>query len=229
MRKICQKYNIGDPLTLLQSDPESKSKWRKRTKEAITAYHDNLLHQNSMTNSKMEFLNGTNLSVSGPPHPVLRNVTVAYDVMKLRVQVRFLTGDYLTYSLDHTHGNGKSPHCRLCSNGDSSPDETVTHIISQCAALQDVRNRLFPEILDLIHLLFPDDKNQNSVLLQDPKIQTQYILDCTSPNLPKSLTVPMKDLEKTCRAFKVTRDFCYAIHKERIRKLNLLKDLSNRN
>ena len=223
MRKICQKYNISDPLTLLQSTPESKLTWSNRTKKAITSHHDNILHQNASTNSKMEYLNVTNLSVNGPPHPVLRNVVAASDVIKLRVQVKFLAGDYLTYSLSHSHGNGKSPHCRLCSSGDSSPEESVTHIISQCSALDVVRSRLVSEVSDVVQHLSPKEWNRNLILLNDPKILTQYVLDCTSPNLPKSLQVPPRDSEKTISVFKVTRDFCFAIHKERMRQLKLLK------
>ena len=69
----------------------------------------------------------------------------------------------------------------------------------------------------------PKDWNHNSVLLNNPKILTQYVLDCTSLNLPKSLIVPPRDSEKTASAFKVTRDFCFTIHKERRRQLKLLK------
>ena len=220
IRKICKKYELPDPLTLLQSDTESKSSWKHKVKRAVVSYHDNILRGNASTNSKMTYLNVSNRSVSGPPHPVLSNVVAANDVIKLRVQVRFLTGDYLTYSLNHSHGNGKSPHCRLCSDGDVSPDETVSHVISQCSALENVRRRVLPEILDTVRSLFPHKWVSNFLHLQNDEIRTQYILDCTSLNLPDSIRVKVTN---SSTVFKVTHDFCFAIHKERMRLLNLLK------
>ena len=86
-----------------------------------------------------------------------------------------------------------------------------------------MRSRLVSEVSHVVQHLSPKEWNRNSNLLNDPKILTQYVLDCTSPNLPKSLQVPPRDSEKTISVFKVTRDFCFAIHKERMRQLKLLK------
>ena len=152
-----------------------------------------------------------------PPHPVLRNVAAASDVLKLRVQVRFLVGDYLTYSLDHSHGNGKSPHCRLCSTADTPLNESVSHVISQCSALESVRSRILPEILDVVRNLSPQKWVSNYLHLQNDNTRTQFILDCTSQNLPISIRVKATNCMVV---FRVTRDFCFAIHKERMRLLN---------
>ena len=168
----------------------------------------------------MTYLNVSNLSVSGPPHPVLCNVAAACDVLKLRVQVRFLVGDYLTYSLDHSHGNGKSPHCRLCSAADTTPEETVSHVISRCSALENVRSRILHEIFDVVRNLSPQKWVSNYLHLQDYNTRTQFILDCTSQNLPVSIRVKATD---SSVVFRVTRDFCFAIHKERMRLLNQIK------
>jgi len=54
-----------------------------------------------------------------------------------------LVGDYLTYDLKSIRSGG-SPHCRCCSN-QSSAREDLVHILTQCDAYKDVRERIYPE------------------------------------------------------------------------------------
>ena len=47
-----------------------------------------------MNNSKMEYLNVQLAGMSGRPHPALTSMTTTCDEPKIRLHLKFLTGDY---------------------------------------------------------------------------------------------------------------------------------------
>ena len=53
----------------------------------------------------------------------------------------------------------------------------------------------------------------------DPELTSQFILDCTSLNLP----IRISESDEICpRIFSLSRDLCYSIYK---RRLNLLRNV----
>ena len=62
-------------------------------------------------------------------------------------------------------------------------------------------------------------------LFEDHRMLTQFILDCTSFNLPDDYRLNVND-KKVNQIFKLTRDLCYSIHSSRIKSL---KDLAKLN
>ena len=132
--------------------------------------------------------------------------------MKLRLHVKFLTCDYVTNErLSKTKPN-KSPTCDLCPEPD-----TIEHILVACRSTAEVRRRLYPELLNTVAQVQP-----LCALLQPqqppPSVLVQFILDCTSINLPESYRIPAHNpgIFKIC---KVSRDWCFAVSKERSRLL----------
>ena len=60
-----------------------------------------------------------------------------------------------------------------------------------------------------------------SLVLDDPEVTTQFILDWTSLNLP----VRIVESDEICtRIFSLSRDFCYSINK---RRLDLLRNVAD--
>ena len=72
-------------------------------------------------------------------HPALAQLITTHDVKMSKPHLKFLAGNYPTYSTRATQSGG-SPVCRLCSSG---RDETVSHVISTCQALAKVKNKVF--------------------------------------------------------------------------------------
>ena len=133
---------------------------------------------------------------------------------KLRSHIKFLCGDILTgerLALDQ----GANPECRLCL----ATVENTEHIIAHCRSTHELRERLRPELLNTVAVVAPSCK-----LLENPasKHFTQFLLDCTSLNLPNPYRLSPQNSEIT-KVFKVARDWCYAITNERTRQLKLLK------
>ena len=178
VRLLCIKYGIPDPLTLLQQQPPSKSAWKDYTWTKITVLAEKTLRDKAMDNSKMEFLNVQLLGLCGRPHPALSSVTTTRDIPKLRLHLKFLTGDYPSYNRLARDRGKNDPYCRLCS----SPCEDTKHILTECRATADHREKLLPELLNIVASIDPFSKILDLSTLTT-QVLTQFILDCGSLNL----------------------------------------------
>ena len=130
---LCIKYDIADPLALLQQQPPTKSAWKEYTWTKIIVLTESSLRAKARNNSRMEYLNVQLAGLSGRPHPALTSVTTTRDIPKLRLHLKFLTGDYPSYHrLARDRGTNDS-YCRLCT----SPREDTKHILTECRATSD--------------------------------------------------------------------------------------------
>ena len=153
----------------------------------------------------------------GCPHQVLENILTTQDTKKLQLHLKFLTCDYLTNeraAIDNPH---LSSACDLCLD----PTDSIEYVLTTCRATAEVRKRLYPDFVNAVVAVQPVCS-----LLQHyppPNILTQFILDCTSLNLPDTIRIPAHNplLSLIC---KVSRDWCFAISCERIRLLKLLRN-----
>ena len=84
------------------------------TSTKVIIHAENKWRQEASTNSKMAYLNVKLLGLSGKPHTALCNAATTRDIPKLRIHIKFLTGDYLTYARQAADRNTNDPHCRLC-------------------------------------------------------------------------------------------------------------------
>jgi hypothetical protein len=129
-----------------------------------------------------------------------------------------LCKDYFTYE-KRADQSGGSPHCRSCSQTNQSlpstrPIEDLVHILAECSAYSEVRNRILPEMEHLC-------KNSKSKLdfqniLCDKNKLCQFILDPTSLNLAARISMNDPNLESF---FRKSRDYCYSIHNTRLKIL----------
>ena len=106
-----------------------------------------------------------------------------------------------------------SPICSLCTSPDS-----IEHALVSCISTSGVRSRLFPELMNTVSKVQPT----SGILAYNvtPHLLTQFILDCTSPNLPDAIRVPMHNPDLP-EIYRISRDWCFAIHSERLRLLRL--------
>ena len=93
---ICEKYDLPPPLALLQTPAWSKSDWNTLVKTRVTVWHERALRLQSLSNSKMEHFNVQLYGLSGRCHPALLGIMTTRDAKKLRLHIKFLSGDFLT-------------------------------------------------------------------------------------------------------------------------------------
>ena len=159
----------------------------------------------------MKYLNVQVQGLSGVPHPALLNIENVQEIAKLRAHIKLLSGDFLTAERLHKD-NGKSAQCRLCP----ALVESVSHVLTQCRATSDIHSRMLPELLNTVASV---DSSCSILELQNQtQYLTQFLLDCTSLNLPAKCRIPAHN-PTVHQIFAVSRNWCYATTKERARLL----------
>ena len=163
----------------------------------------------------MTYLNVQVHGLSGRPHAALQNICSTQDAKKLRLHLKFLTCDYLTNDRLAYDQPGRSAACSLCGSPDS-----IKHVLVTCRSTDSVRSRLLPELLNVVVHVQPNCMILNGQ--QSPDTLAQFVLDCTSFNLPDSVRIPYHN-PGTSEIFRVSRDWCYGISSERSRLLKLMR------
>ena len=172
------------------------------------------MRQNSQSNSSMKYLNVSVTGLRGRHHPALSNQLTTLDVQKGRPHIKMLCSDYFTYE-KRADQSGGSAHCRCCSQlspSDTRPVESTRHILTQCSAYADIRQRIFSEYARLcnrsginFHYFFEDEDRL-----------CQFILDPTSLNLHIRISMTDANLGSY---FRKSRDMCFSIHNSRMKIL----------
>ena len=205
-------YKMEDPLICLNRGAPEKSFYKKYVSDKITSFHEKELRTAAANNSKMKYLNINLYGLTGRCHPAISsNIITTDDVKMMRPHLKMLGGDYLTYQIKSQQSGG-SPLCRLCR----SDIDSISHIVYSCRELN--RKTFFSEMKYLCSL----SKNNINFdeILKSEESTTQLILDPCSFNL-----VNRVHLDDPIREdfFKLSRQICYSLDKQRRVKLkNLL-------
>jgi hypothetical protein len=219
LQLLCQKYSLPSPLALLQSGSLwTKQAWNTLVRTRVTVWYEKEFRRLSLSNSKMQYLNVQLNGLSGAPHPCLLNIITTQDVKKLRLHLKFLTGDFLTNERLNLDQPNLSPACQLCH----APVESSEHVLVVCKATQEVRSRLIPDLMNTVAQVQPTCKLLESHPPQ-ASILAQFLLDCSSLNLPDSFRVPAHN-PAISAIFNVSRNWTFSISSARSRLLKLLKE-----
>ena len=216
VRILFQLYKLPDPLLLLDSPPWPKQRWKDHTKAAVISHHEASLRREAASNSKLPFLNVQAVGLAGRLHPVLAWVLTTQDVTIIRPHIKMLAGDYLTYA-NLAHDRGIDPHCRMCHlhSDHPAPTEDLVHLVVLCRATSDTRDRILPEILNTLATHNPTNRLLSGT---SHMVLTQFILDCSSLNLPADTRIPQNNPSFTTIT-KLCSNLICALHKERTRQL----------
>ena len=98
VRHLCKIYNMKDPLVLLQEPVWSKQSWKAYTNTMVTSYYEKKLREEASANSKMSYLDVSLTGLNGKPHHILEGVLSTYEVQKLRIHVKMLCQDSVSYT-----------------------------------------------------------------------------------------------------------------------------------
>ena len=214
VQQLCLKYGLPSRLALMQTPPWPKHTWSCLVKSRITNWYETDFRHKSLQNSKMKYLNVKLLGLSGAPHPAMRNIHTSQDAKKLRLHLKFLTSDFLTNERISMNQPYHSSACTLCL----CPVESIEHVLASCRATKDERSRLLPELLNVVARVQPSCAILDHHMYTKPHILTQFVLDCSSPNLPDQARIPAHNPDIT-DVFKISRDWTFAIYSERNRLL----------
>ena len=218
LRIICQLYKLPDPLLLINSPLWPKARWMSLAKTRVMVHHESIWRSKAANNSRLNFFNVKAIGLAGRTHPVLSGILTPQEVTKSRIHIKMLAGDYPCQAFLYAD----SAACRLCQGHSPTypaPTEDMVHLLTRCRSTSETRTRVLPDLLNAISQFLP-----SSAILDSPShtVLTQFLLDPTSLNLPLSARVSTAHpVLPTILTF--CRNICFAIHKDRIRQLRLLK------
>ena len=151
-------YELPCPLSLLSQPVWSKDSWKTFYLTKIRVHHERVLRNKATSNSKMGWLNVELCGLNGHTHPILHNITTTRQVEQARIQIKMLSGDYLTLDRLVKDRRSGDPSCRLCPQDQLAPipPETLPHLLTQCRGTADIRERIFPEVLNILKLSQPN-------------------------------------------------------------------------
>ena len=201
-------YGMPDPLSLLESIPPPKERYKQHVKIIITSYHEREQRQNMSTYTSAKYFNTFLIGLSGKIHPAIDNVFLSNDVKNMRAHLKFLAGDYLSNDKLARQG-GKSPICSLCD----SESETYSHIITRCHVLKEPREKMLKTLSEFCH--FNEYLFFNEIMNNEEEL-TQFILDPTSMNLSYRININDKKLPQLMY---ICRNFCNSLHNTRMKKM----------
>ena len=151
----------------------------------------------------MDIINVQLLGLSGRPHPALHHISETRQALKCRAHLQLLSGDFVSYEVIGRQQRSDQS-CRLCP----ASIESIKHILTECPATSEKRERLLPELLNILAAVNPENGLLESTTSKSTL--TQFLLDPTSMNLSSRFRISvqhpqLKDL------FTLSRDWCYAV------------------
>ena len=212
IRSLCIQYCLPHPLTLLQK-PLEKAAFKSLIKLRIADFWQIKLRERATELSSLRYFKPEFMSLL-QPHPILRTVTDSYSVNKMIIQLRMLSGRYRVGTLLKHFSPSHSGICELCG----LEMEDLTHLlVPRCPALAE-RGALLLEYSRSVLQKSPVCSSIfEAVLLCNEETRVQFVLDCSV--LPLVITAAQHDKEVLSILFKVTRTWCYSLHRTRLKLL----------
>ena len=213
IRDICLQYSLVHPLSMLDNPP-AEAEFRKVVKSQVISYWERKLRGEASQLVSLAYFRPDSMSLCRP-HPIWRTTgSNPYEVTKAIQQARFLSGRYRTESLASHWSDNPQGYCRSKSCVEVA--ETVEHILISCQAYEETR-----KVLTNLWMSTPDPNVLPLVveaLNSGPNYLLQFILDCSV--LPTVIRVNQKyGCGILSRLFYLTRTWCYAIHRKRMKML----------
>ena len=213
IQKICIKYRLPHPLTILESPP-SKEAFKHLSRTSVHQFWEEELRKDAAQLDSLAYFKPQHMSLSSPHLIISSCGNNSYEINKAIIQMKMLSGRYRTDKLlSHFHPSN-SPMCQLACQDPESPGD-LQHLLIHCSALSHRRSVLF----DYWDSVVSTNHTCSSVVSQMRNapyvIFMQFVLDCTAIPL-----VNQCDSESVDTLLKITRSYCYSIHRERLKILD---------
>ena len=218
IQDLCLMYHLPHPLIILDSPPK-KFAFKRLVKSHVIDYWERKLREEANPKTSLAFFKPQFMSLSSP-HPLwLTAGSNPYEVNKATVQARMLSGRYRTEALCSHWTSNTEGGCLLPSCTRTITLEDVGHILLECESLRGIRTKMESFIAKYISTrnnIY--DIAKNFLFSDDLNAKTQFLLDCScSPDVITSSQLHGNQV--LIDLFYLTRTWCYALHRERLRLL----------
>ena len=212
IRQLCLLYSLPSPLLLLQQ-PLSKHSFKSLINSRVLDLWQRKLRDEAQPKISLTYFNPFFMSLS-TPHPVWTPLsTNAFETNKTVLQTSLLSGRYKSdYLSRHWVKENPDGLCVLC------PEKhllgTVEHLLVSCTTLFSTRQNItqywsqYSSEDDALRKLLNAKLSSNTTelvqFLLDPSVVPEVISGCQS------------QLYNLDVLFKLTRCWCYAVHRKRL-------------
>ena len=214
IRSLCYQYALPHPLTLLEHQP-GKEEFKSLVKSKIADYWQKKLRATIIDDdlTSLRFFKPEFMSLLHP-HPLLSTAGHSYDTNKMIIQLRMLSGRYRVGSLLRHFSPSISGLCELCG----LELEDIEHLlIPRCPVLQERRRLLLDYCTSILAQSVTCTTIFENMRLQGNSQWVQFVLDCSI--IPEVIDAAQKDNTVYPLLFKVTRTWCYSLHRTRLKHL----------
>ena len=224
IRDLCLQYRLPHPSVLLES-PLPKEKYKLLVKKHVVDLWEQKLRHEAGNLSSLQYFKPTFMSLTSP-HPIWTTAAASpTKVVMATQQARLLSGRYRTAALT-SHWSDTSGACKLSPSCNTTED--TSHFLKHCSALQTTRENLFS---------FTDSYSDSHPLIAsiiqkyckrgtECRLFCQFILDCSV--LPEVIIAVQTNGQVILHhLFNITRIWCYALHRERLKILNKWRNFTN--
>ena len=211
---LCNKYGIPHPLTLLDNPPK-KEQFKSTIKLKIADFWQSHYRNRSADLTSLRYFKPQFMSLLHP-HPILSTAFHAYDINKMVVQLRMLSGRYRVGSLLKHFSASHNGDCELCG----LELEDLSHLlVPRCPHLLE-RKALLVEYARSVLSSSEVCLSIFTNILDNGKEdeQVQLFLDCSA--IPCVISANQDDKTVIPLLFRVTRTWCYSLHRTRLKLLN---------
>ena len=213
IRSHCYRYGLPHPLTLLDR-PLPKEEFKKLIKLKVAEFWQTQLRSQARELKSLRFFKSEYMSVLSP-HPMLTTARTTYEINKMIVQLRMLSGRYRVGTLLRHFSPDISGVCEICN----LEDEDIVHLlVPRCPVLADRRETLLEFAFSTLKHSEAATNIFNTILSSDETTFVQFILDCSVH--PAVITAAQQDKDILTPLYKVTRSWCYTMHRARLKMLN---------
>ena len=155
-------------------------------------------------------------SLKKPAHPLLKTAGNSYETNKMLVQLRMLSGRYRVGSLLKHFFPSHNGDCELCGQ----ELEDLSHLlIPRCPLLLERKEFLIEYALSILSSSTVCHKMFSNILDNgNEEEQMQLFLDCSV--IPCVISANQDDNNVIPLLFRVTRTWCYSLHRTRLKLLN---------
>ena len=216
VRDLCMQYQLPHPLDLLEMNL-TKPAYKKLVSAHIINFWEKKLRQEAAPLTSLKYFHPNFMSLTSP-HPIWSSAkSNPYETSKALVQARMLSGRYRTEYLCR-HWSMRDGTCLASPCSGLLQPETIEHILLFCPFYANIRSshfnlwRTFAEKFPyLTPIIF------KALTYQFP-YRCQFILDCTV--IPDVIVLSQSHGPAVIgKLLYLTRTFCYAIHRERLKML----------
>ena len=217
IRTLSLQYRLPHPLTLLQSPP-SKDSFKKLVNHKVVDYWETKLREEAKPLTSLKFFKPHFMSLTAP-HPIWTTAgSSPYQVAMSTVQGTMISGRYRTEQLCSNFANDKTGFCQTTHCKGLDHVEDLQHILADCPALEETRTKLknfttnYSQSLPVIQPFLK--------ILSSPSNPSycQFLVDCSV--LPEVISATQTyGPQLLDHLFKITRTWCYCLHRTRLRIL----------